>query len=277
MKRVNTAALLVAVLALVAVGMSPAFAHHRDGHEGGSTGSETTEANDGDADDSTDPNVDEDDNPHPSGKDRSTEGGASGNQGSTTSDPDDDGHGPDRSNGGPDKPGGSGGVDAADQDGNNGCGNDDDFEDDNEGWCGGKPKPQPTTSPSVVASGEEVCDKDVTMPGIQPCDEDEVVGGSSSGVCDKDVTMPGIQPCLDEDDDEIVSDTEVQPEVRVDQAETKVLGERLAAVPRTALAAAAEAAAGGAQLPFTGGELVPFVVLGFGLLGTGWVITRRDG
>src|SRR5688500_15797786 len=68
-------------------------------------------------------------NDHPSGKDRNTEPGGSGAQGKSTSDPDG------KTNGGPDKPGGSGGFDA-DKDGNNGCGNDDDFEDDNNGWCG---------------------------------------------------------------------------------------------------------------------------------------------
>src|SRR5688572_23933299 len=77
---------------------------------------------------------------HPSGKDRCDEPGGSGTQGRSASDPDDDGRGPDRSNGGADKPGGPGGVNPADQDGNNGCGNDQDFEDDNEGWCGAKPK-----------------------------------------------------------------------------------------------------------------------------------------
>jgi LPXTG-motif cell wall-anchored protein len=52
--------------------------------------------------------------------------GSSGNSGS---DPDE------QANGGPDKPGGTGGSDKADQDGNNGCGNDGDFEDDNNGKC----------------------------------------------------------------------------------------------------------------------------------------------
>ena len=94
---------------------------------------EDTDTNDGGTPEDV---ADEGDNKHPSGKDRSVEG-SSGTQGSSTSDPDDDGRGPDRSNGGPDKPGGSGGVDLADQDGNNGCGNDDDFEDDNNGNCGG--------------------------------------------------------------------------------------------------------------------------------------------
>src|SRR4051794_37336341 len=100
---------------------------------------EDTDTNDG----GTPNNVaDSGDNQHPSGKDRSVEHGGSGNQGNTSADPDDDGHGPDRSNGGPDVPGGSGGVDKADQDRNNGCGNDDDFEDDNEGWCGRHPRPE---------------------------------------------------------------------------------------------------------------------------------------
>lgn len=90
---------------------------------------------------------DEGDNAHPSGKDRSVEKGYSYPQGNSQSDPDDNGKGPDRSNGGPDKPGGTGGVDKEDQDGNNGCGNDDDFEDDNEGWCGQKPKKEKPVDP----------------------------------------------------------------------------------------------------------------------------------
>lgn len=70
---------------------------------------------------------------HPSGKDRNVEPGGSGTQGKSTSDPDL------MTNGGADKPGMDGGFDE-DKDGNNGCGNDDDFEDDNNGWCGGKPR-----------------------------------------------------------------------------------------------------------------------------------------
>jgi hypothetical protein len=72
-------------------------------------------------------------NDHPSGKDRNEEPGKSGTQGKAKSDPDD------MANNGPDKLGMAGGFDE-DKDGNNGCGNDDDFEDDNNGWCGGKPK-----------------------------------------------------------------------------------------------------------------------------------------
>ena len=80
------------------------------------------------------------DNLHPSGKDRSVEPGRSLTQGKSKSDPDDNNKGPERSNGKSDKPGSVGGLDKLDQDGNNGCGKDDDFEDDNEGWCGQKPK-----------------------------------------------------------------------------------------------------------------------------------------
>ncbi|MPZ74137.1 MAG: hypothetical protein GEU74_13055, partial [Nitriliruptorales bacterium] len=79
------------------------------------------------------------DTAHPSGKDKCEEAGGSGTQGTPASDPDDDGKGPERSNGGADKAGGPGGVNQEDQDGNNGCGNDQDFEDDNEGLCGGVP------------------------------------------------------------------------------------------------------------------------------------------
>lgn len=75
-------------------------------------------------------------------------------QGNSKSDPDDNGKGPDRSNGGFDKPGYTGGINS-DRDGNNGCGNDTDREDDNEGWCGRKPKqevvcPKPTPKPEPV-------------------------------------------------------------------------------------------------------------------------------
>ena len=48
-------------------------------------------------------------------------------QGAASSDPDDNGKGPDRGTGGRDT-----------EDGNNGCGNDSDRADDNEGWCGNK-------------------------------------------------------------------------------------------------------------------------------------------
>ena len=112
---------------------------------------------DDDTNDRNTPNnvVDDGDNRHPSGKDRSVERGRAGNQGRSASDPDDDGRGPDRSNGGADRPDGPGGVDLADQDGNNGCGNDDDFEDDNEGWCGRKPKSAKPTKPATTPTTQK--------------------------------------------------------------------------------------------------------------------------
>ena len=64
---------------------------------------------------------------HPSDNDRDTESGGSGSQGSSGSDPDGD------ENDGADKPGSGGGANTGDQDGNNGSGNDTDFEDDNRG------------------------------------------------------------------------------------------------------------------------------------------------
>ncbi|MBW3657199.1 MAG: hypothetical protein KY457_01070, partial [Actinobacteria bacterium] len=108
-----------------------------DAASGAQDGDGFTEDNDTNDGDTRNNVADDGDNAHPSGKDRSVEHGRSGNQGKAQSDPDDDGRGPDRSNGGADQADGPGGVDKADQDGNNGCGNDDDFEDDNEGLCGG--------------------------------------------------------------------------------------------------------------------------------------------
>jgi hypothetical protein len=57
-----------------------------------------------------------------------------GTRGKSPSDPDG------MSNGGADKPGMTGGTDSY-RDGNNGCGNDLDREDDDNGWCGHHPKP----------------------------------------------------------------------------------------------------------------------------------------
>ena len=117
----------------------------------------TTWTEDNDTNDGGTPNnvVDHGDNRHPSGKDRSVEHGKSGNQGKATSDPDNNGKGPERHSGGADKPNGKGGLDKADQDGNNGCGNDDDFEDDNEGWCGRKPKSAKPTKPATTPTTQK--------------------------------------------------------------------------------------------------------------------------
>ncbi|MFN2556649.1 MAG: hypothetical protein ABR592_07210 [Nitriliruptorales bacterium] len=95
------------------------------------------------------------DNRHPSGRDRHCEAGGSGVQGRSESDPDGD------TNGGADKPGGAGGRDVLDQDGNNGCGNDDDFEDDNKGRCLGRLREQDGSPPPTGAPSQEQPDRTV--------------------------------------------------------------------------------------------------------------------
>src|SRR5687768_7692634 len=148
----------------------------KEGYEDNSTTPQETNHgagadNDGDAD--SDPNTayeddhttaDEGDNAHPSGNDRSVENGGSGNQGKSESNPDDS-KGPMRYEGvqGDDKPAGPGGKDLADQDGNNGCGNDDDFDDDNNGWCG-KPQRSTPPPPPPKVDDNKPCDADATMP-----------------------------------------------------------------------------------------------------------------
>jgi len=201
-KRLTAPATLILLALFVSVALVPvaAMAHHKVDHQAGpgqSSGSATvpvptagTGDHDGDADldpvttieDSHAEEVGVDDNQHPSGNDRSEEPGGSGNQGKSESAPDDN-VGPMRNECGAstasdprggctDKPGGSGGIDLQDQDGNNGCGNDDDFDDDNNGHCGGKPPPAkpetpPTTPPGPGPKGPPEGPK-VTPPIVKP-------------------------------------------------------------------------------------------------------------
>ncbi len=312
-RRTGIAVVFAALLALVlAVGAPAALAHHKDDHtqggrpdnagsqgaqrqdqdEGGDdaessdhdgdadSDSGTTYTEDNDTNDGDTPNnqSDKGDNAHPSRKDRSVEAGGSGNQGNSESDPDDDGRGPDRTNGGPDKPNGSGGVDAADQDGNNGCGNDDDFEDDNEGLCGGN-----------RVKANKPCDADATMPGVQKCEEVEGdIITDTPKPCDADATMPGAQVCnkpVDEVDE--ADEVEVLPEVDEESATPvvdAVLGVRInrsaqpaavapAAVAPAAVAPAAVSAAAetqGGVLPFTGTvDLIPLIAVALLLIAAG--------
>jgi len=154
-QRLTLSAILLLAALLWAGG--PAIAHHKADHTKGKVSTGVTEDNDDDGVSNTPDPFGDADNRHPSGKDKHAEGGASGNQGKSASDPDDDGRGPDRGNG-LDKPGGDGGLDPLDQDGNNGCGNDDDFEDDNEGWCLG---PVKARGEVVVAAGGEIAQPEV--------------------------------------------------------------------------------------------------------------------
>ena len=95
-----------------------------------------------------------------------------GTQGKSPSDPDADG------NGGMDKPGYDGGFDD-DKDGNNGCGNDADREDDNNGWCGKRPKPpgggdNPPGTPPVEPSPTEEPPLVIATPSAAADDSQEV-------------------------------------------------------------------------------------------------------
>ena len=288
------AAALAVMMTVLLVLAAPSWAHHKAGHSqgggksaaagksggaggngGGSSSSGYTEDNDTN-DNNTPNNVpDGGDNAHPSGNDKSVEPGNSGNQGNSSSDPDDDGRGPDRSNGGPDKPNGSGGVDLADQDGNNGCGNDDDFEDDNEGWCG-KPKDK---APKAKGPKDEVAGDGET----KPCDE---VMGDEAKVCDDDAVLGTVFSRvrgvfdLDASGDDRVLGAELtkSPEDTVAAADEaaaagtddEVLGQALA---REATAPEAEEETG--ALPFTGASVMTFVLIGVALVISGLLINRR--
>ena len=240
MGRKVATAVAVMVLALFVIA-APSWAHHKGGHSngGGKSGSKGKQAQSGwtednDTNDNGIPNnvPDGGDNAHPSGKDKSVEHGNSGNQGKSDSDPDDDGRGPDRSNGGPDKPNGSGGVDLADQDGNNGCGNDDDFEDDNEGWCG-KPK-EKTKPPKDDNPGDD------TPPGNDNPPDDEVKPDDES------------KP----DEPDVLGKTLTRgPDIDVDATISRALG-RAATAPET----------GEGALPFTGASVIGFLIAGVALI-----------
>jgi hypothetical protein len=288
MARRFAVAVAVMLFALLVVA-APSWAHHKAGHSqgggksaaagssngkssGGGSGSTYTEDNDTN-DGGTPNNVsDAGDNAHPSGKDKSVEPGNSGNQGNSSSDPDDDGRGPDRSNGGPDKPNGSGGVDLADQDGNNGCGNDDDFEDDNEGWCGKNPKRK--------NAQDKVLDKETKT-------DDE------TDVCEKDETMADDVECgteIDSDDlvlGEVFTKVDAPFDLDEDAPEDRVLGEELvrnpqvddsdevAAQPLAREATTPETAAeGSGVLPFTGSNVMNLVLTGLALIAAGLLVWK---
>jgi hypothetical protein len=126
---------------------------------------------------------------HPSGRDKHCEKGRSGTQGRSPSEPDADGRGPDRNDRGTDKPGHDGGLYPQDQDGNNGCGNDHDFEDDNEGWCLGPDRERPGNAHGWQrqrASDEE--------PTTGVGGADETAGHTDRAGADETVTRPDVNP-----------------------------------------------------------------------------------
>ncbi|HVF33218.1 MAG TPA: hypothetical protein VM933_09295 [Acidimicrobiales bacterium] len=240
-------------------------AEHRNerADRGGAHHSEPiTETEDTDTTDEADtgqtPNdvVDDGDNLHPSGRDRSVENGGSGNQGQSTADPDGD------TNGGADKPGMAGGDDLNDQDGNNGCGNDDDFEDDNNGNCGGR---RPATPP-VVGGDDEVktCPDGTSLPA----------GGTAPKDCVGSTTVVTGTPGT-------VLDTQVQTPAPVQLAATETRAAEVLGVtierPAVAAAPAAPAAAPsvlGATLARTGFGTALLALLGLALVLFGVAVKR---
>jgi hypothetical protein len=260
-KRLTAPATLILLALIVSVILIPvaATANHKDDHATGKAQSSGTTPvatagtgdHDGDADldpvttieDSHEAEVGVNDNRHPSGNDRSEESGGSGNQGKSESAPDDNvgpmrnecGASPasDPRRGCTDKPGGSGGMDLQDQDGNNGCGNDDDFDDDNNGHCGGKVKSAPPVPP--------------TTPPTTPPTNPPGKPGSPPG--------PGAKPIVKPAGPDNPGDV---PQVR----RRRIVNEEppVPIQPRQPTPVAA-------QLPFTGAaDTLPFVMFGFALL-----------
>ena len=297
---------LAAVLALMLAATAPALAKHDDDHAKEKASHEASDKDgDADSDSSTayteDTDSDgqancpdrfgDDDNQHPSGKDRSCESGGSGNQGNAESAPDEDGHGPERDYEGTDKPNGAGGVDKEDQDGNNGCGNDDDFEDDNEGWCGHKPKKEKPEeeeeAPSVVKPAEKPCDKDHDMSnGVQSCEKKDKVESKriEDKPCDEDNNMAnGIQTCGEETPEEAEAEapgpvSAAGVPLPAVPAPDQVLGLQVRGKSATKGGAIAPgvtprgARVRGQVLPFTGGSVLGFVLLAIGLVAAGYLM-----
>ena len=289
------APLAFALLLLVA---APGAAHHKSAHSKGKgkgknhkAGARLTEDNDTNDNGTRNNIVDGGDNRHPSGKDKSVENGGSGNQGNSSSDPDDDGRGPDRSNGGADKPDGPGGVDLADQDGNNGCGNDDDFEDDNEGWCGHKPKKD--KKDKKAKSAPVVKGKSIKKDATCPEGSSDMPGGcsvSDDTTCPDGADMDGGCGVIVDDALACAADaamTGTECTVMSDQvertADTQVLGERIVRtdsdLPDTTAVASDDVTVAGeradrSQMPFTGGGVLKLVLIALVLIVIGMVMLK---
>ena len=173
-------------------------------------------------------------------------------QGKSCSEPDNDGRGPDRNESGRDKV----------EDGNNGCGNDEDKMDDSEGWCGNKPK-------------DEVDGEVITRP---TCPDGSVMpegGNCGEGVpCPAGTVMDANGNCLETNpstpDEEVLGgtiDRDENPSVDAEE-NPSVLGIRLSPALNKPVKVA------GAVLPFTGGDVLVFLVLALALFASGMLIMR---
>ena len=272
-QKIRRAGALLAMGALVAFVALPGVSYAGQPKDGTSK-TEDNDSNDG----NTANNIsDEGDNKHPSGKDRSVEKGKSGNQGNSKSDPDDDGHGPDRSNGGPDKPDGSGGVDKADQDGNNGCGNDDDFEDDNEGWCGKNPKKDSKDVDKAKSKTKtkktDRCKKEMKKSGKADHKRKTCDYKAPSTTNDEDDASTVLEAGEGSTDPEVAAEGSVPND-------STVLGAKVSKPKSDAANAIAPATTGrdetlGGALPFTGASLMVFIVAAMSMLAAGVILMKR--
>jgi hypothetical protein len=161
--------------------------------------------------------------------------GETNTQGRSLSDPDGD------TNGGADKPDPdcTGGVDATDRDGNNGCGNDADREDDNNGNCEGDgtaadEPDQPEDGDDVTVNPETV-EGDVNVQSAAAASESGTPATETSSTTPAD---PAAVPAADNP----------TPAADTTTPETTVLGETLTApdtLPRTGAAVGGLALLGG--------------------------------
>lgn len=217
---------------------------------------------------------------HPSGNDRSVEPGGSGNQGKAESDPDG------MSNGGVDKPGGQGGVYTGDQDGNNGCGNDNDFEDDNNGNCGGPAHERGRTPTAPEGSTGRTTPSAPTPPAATVTPE---VGGATAGAGATADTCPtpgtaGTAPTMVAGCELAVTAPAAvllgvsQPgagEVLAAEAVALPVKARSAGAAASATTAATTAGTGSA-LAFTGLHAASLLLLALVALAIGWVLVRFE-
>ena len=175
-------------------------------------------------------------------------------QGKSCSEPDNDGRGPDRNESGRDKV----------EDGNNGCGNDVDKMDDSEGWCGHKDKP---AKPADEVAGETItrtCPNGSAMPTGGNCGE---------GVpCPAGTLMDASGNCLEVNpstpDDDVLGEQIAKDKAAAKPEGPSVLGLRLS------LALNEPVKVAGAVLPFTGGDVLIFLVLALALFASGILIMR---
>ncbi len=152
------------------------------------------------------------------------------------------------SNGGKDKPGYNGGYDS-DKDWNNGCGNDADREDDNNGWCGRKPsKDKSGNEAEAAARNDEAATVSATVSTPAPAPATFTAAGTTARAQPAGTEVAGAQVGADSTTPPLVATTPAG------STETEVLGETL--VRPSALAR-------------TGAGVGALALLGAGMLGAG--------